>query len=411
MFNQTVAMKKIRSPNLFLIAGVLTLFIPFALLIGKAVPDFAMSFVVILFITHSVRTGDFSWTKKYWVLPLLLLWVYGCIRSVLISPHLENLVDALPWLRFVLFAVALEHWILRQQKWRDWLLYSCMYSIGFLAIDAIFQYITGVDIFGHAKIGSRLTASMNKMVVGITIAWMFLPALMGLVSKRKFIPAFIFGLLCVVAVLFSGERMALLLVLSSLLIASLLIKKLRKPAIIIMPIVALFLAGVLYLKPALYERQVASTVVVLNNFLGSPYGVIWSSAINITKDYPLFGVGLNNFREVCPDAKYGPEVAQSGYSRCGTHPHNIYLQWLVETGIVGLSGFMAAMFFVFKRLLSVCPQHRHDALFIALVLTFALRLWPLASSTSFFHAWFAIPLWLVIGWALAICHDPQTDHE
>jgi O-antigen ligase len=401
-------MKNKNSSTLLLVSAILTLFIPFALLIGKAVPDVAMSLIVILFMAHSVKVNDFSWAKKYWILPLLLLWAYGCIHSLFISPHYANFLNALPWVRFILFAAALEHWILREQKWRDWLLYSCVFAIGFLAIDAIFQYIVGVDIFGRPKVGFRLTAMLDKLIVGVTIAWLYLPAMLGLVNKQKFISAFIFGLLCIAAVALSGERMALILVLSSLLIVSLLIKKLRKPALVILPFVTLMLAGLLYFKPAIYERQVSSTVAVLNNFWSSPYGVIWNSAINITKDYPLFGVGSDNFRHVCPDAKYGSDnVKVVGYSRCSTHPHNFYLQWLAETGFVGLTGFVVAMLFIFRRLLILFPQHKHDAVYIGLIVTFASRLWPIATSTSFFHVWFAVPLWLVIGWALALCYDPQ----
>ena len=44
---------------------------------------------------------------------------------------------------------------------------------------------------------------------------------------------------------------------------------------------------------------------------------------------------------------------------------------------------------------------RRSLLFAGLVATMLMRLWPLAPTTSFFHNWSAIPLFLMIGWALS----------
>ena len=56
-------------------------------------------------------------------------------------------------------------------------------------------------------------------------------------------------------------------------------------------------------------------------------------------DKPLlvFGIGLNNFTEVCKSDKFVKTLKGIG---CVTHPHNFYLQWLVETGPIGLFLFI-----------------------------------------------------------------------
>ena len=64
------------------------------------------------------------------------------------------------------------------------------------------------------------------------------------------------------------------------------------------------------------------------------------------KDHPLHGIGLNNFTYLCKnDQRYKKLLKNIG---CVTHPHNFYLQWLVETGVFGLLLFLCYLFFIFK---------------------------------------------------------------
>jgi hypothetical protein len=54
---------------------------------------------------------------------------------------------------------------------------------------------------------------------------------------------------------------------------------------------------------------------------------------------------------------------------------------------------------------------RRNLLFAGLVATILMRLWPLAPTTSFFLSWSAIPLFLVIGWALSYLPEKRSGGE
>ncbi len=396
--------------SLISIAGFLAALVPVAVAIGNAAAEIVIALIVILFMTNSIRNNDWAWVKRDWVLALLALWLYGCVRSIFTDNPGKTMVDALPWIRFILFAIALESWILRHERWRNLLLKIGFFSISFLAADAILQYSTGSDLFGRPIFGdNRLTASYGKPIVGITIAWLFMPFLLGYIDNKKFIQAFGFGVLSLTAVLLSGERMALMFSLLSLIMVIFLVQRLRKVGAIVMLVFAVGIIGLMYAKPSLYDRQVKSTIKVISNVPDSPYGVIWRSAIDITKAHPIIGIGMGNFRVVCPDSQYGLDDAKGlGYSRCATHPHNIYLEWLTEGGLIAISGFILAMFFVSKRLIINLAANRNNYVFIGLFVTLAMRLWPIASTTSFFHGWSAIPFWLVLGWGLVYCRKPES---
>ena len=83
----------------------------------------------------------------------------------------------------------------------------------------------------------------------------------------------------------------------------------------------------------------------LKDFKNSPYGEIYNTAFQIWMDNKLTGIGLNNFTYLCEnDDRYKDKI--KNYN-CVSHPHNIYLQWLVETGIIGFFLFYLGLFLLF----------------------------------------------------------------
>jgi O-antigen ligase len=69
---------------------------------------------------------------------------------------------------------------------------------------------------------------------------------------------------------------------------------------------------------------------------------IWSVAVDIFKEYPLLGTGINTFEPAYESI--GKSFDPARYDLPVPHPHNIYLQFLYETGLIGFVIF-AAFFF------------------------------------------------------------------
>ena len=64
----------------------------------------------------------------------------------------------------------------------------------------------------------------------------------------------------------------------------------------------------------------------------SDYFMLYKSGIAVYKNYPIFGVGNKNYRvETCNDKN---DNNKYNYY-CLTHPHQIYIEFLAEHGIVG----------------------------------------------------------------------------
>ena len=132
----------------------------------------------------------------------------------------------------------------------------------------------------------------------------------------------------------------------------------------------------------------------------SARGDFWRSAWRMSIENPLFGVGPNMFRHECSNEKYA-----SGSFNCTTHPHNIHIQILAETGVVGyiiffipviylILYFFSGLFKLFKE--KTLKQDYQTCLMIS----FLISVFPFAPSGNFFHNWLCIIFFLPVGFYL-----------
>ena len=390
------------------IAEPLAVLSPLALIVGGQ--EFVMAGVALLFLARSWREQDFAWMRERWFAALLALWTYALARTILIQPTATGVLTGLQWIHFGIYAAALARWILPDPRARDRLLDATAIALTFLACDGLLQYVVGYDIVGRPVWANRLTGVFGKPYLGIEIAWLYLPALLGLWRRGRPRLAAAFGCLCAATVLLSGDRMGLIVFLASGLLAGLFTPALRKPLLIFVPVVGVLAGALLALSPTLYQRQVRSTLAVITHLDQSHYGLIFSTGVAIVRDHPLLGVGVHRYQAVCLDERYGPVlVGPDALPRCEGHPHNIALQWLAETGAIGLAGYVAFMALALAALWRGARANPANAVFHGLAAALALRFWPLSASTSFYSSWSAEPLFLVLGWALSYCAPLRRD--
>jgi O-antigen ligase len=383
---------------------------PIALVAG--LQEAAMTVVAVLFVLQSWRDRDFSWARQGWFAALFALWAYELVRTVVGHPTATGVLFALQWIHLPLYAAALAQWILPDERTRNRLLLATGAALSFYALDCLLQYFSGRDVIGRPAWDNRLTSVSPKPGVGIQIAWLMAAPVFGFWQSGYKVFAIFFGAVCLLAALLSGDRMGLLIVMATVVLIALIAPGLRKPLAIALPAAVVVLGGVLYLSPRLYHREIETTAHVIADLGSTHYGVIFGSALEIARDHPIFGVGMHNYEAVCLEAQYGPEkVGPDQLPRCPGHPHNFYLQWLAEGGLVGLSLFVAFVALSLRELVRWRSENRDNLIFYGLAASLALRFWPLTSGTSFFSSWSAAPLFLVLGWSLAYCAPRRETRE
>jgi O-antigen ligase len=293
----------------------------------------------------------------------------------------------------------------------------------FITFDTWWQFFSGSDIFGFIKSGNRLTGPFNKPHVGAWIAKLsLLPPLLlvlygGIKSKEhpSYLPIgfLLFLTFIIFSVFITGERMALLLTLASFIIiffGLILDKKITiKTAILICLLniggVVLF---VLYF-PEISERSLHSSIIKILNWKTSDYGYIWKTSYEVWMQSPFFGVGLHKYREACYSLADAGLISIKNIDPGALcfHPHNITLQLLSETGIIGFVLFYAM---VLSLGYSSLKQYILNKEWFFFSITFSILFscfLPIASNTSFFANKYGAIVWLLIGVMFSITRHHQ----
>jgi O-antigen ligase len=106
----------------------------------------------------------------------------------------------------------------------------------------------------------------------------------------------------------------------------------------------------------------ATAILSINNVgpfanLVSPYTVSlkdryyhWIAAVNMIREYPVFGVGIDSFGEYYRRFRVQEAIDARGTAAFGTNnAHNVFLQIGSTGGLVLLTAYLALIFFIFYR--------------------------------------------------------------
>lgn len=322
---------------------------PFAYLIGNFGQDLIISlFALFFFFVYKVKfffnLKNFLMTFFFFIFPVIIL-----ISSIFSLKPINSFEGSLFYLRFILSGFFLAYIFTIRNILLKILFFSCAFSISILILDSFYQYFSGANILNFVSPENyRLTSFFNdKMIVG-TYVFRILPIILIVFflfySSHKKVQIFVLllSLSSIIIVFLSGERTAFFLIslFFLLILISINFKFIYKLTILI--IISLILSITLMNSEKIKNRMVNQTFEQISgsNFfiLGSPeHQSHYMIGINMFKDRPIIGHGPKLFRHLCSDEKFKTEK-----NGCSTHPHNIPIQLLAETG---LSGFLFYIFF------------------------------------------------------------------
>lgn len=413
------------------LALCLLAFLPLAMFLGPGLTDVCLTGIGLLFLCHVWQQCDVTWHQHSWLRVAALLWIYLMIRSIWTDyPHMA-LERAVLFGRYLLFTLACQHWLLAKPSYRHWLWSGMMVAVVFAGVDTMIQYVYGVDLLGHPWwMVNRLTGPLGRPRVGLTMAWLGVPvAAFGLhvLLQNRSWDWRAMGWVClclgVLGVgLISGDRGGFLEMVCAFGLVFLASPILRRWLWVPLLAIPVLLGVLMWQGSEVFDRQILSTVQKIAHFSDSDYGVVYRGGWLTFLDHPLLGTGLKQYRYVCPKGhdltvkvyRSQPRHYKIDDFGCGHHPHNLYLEWLAESGLVGFGlffwiiGLWCRQFWQYGTLLS------KDPFLLGCLAVFLARLMPLLPSGSFHVVWSAVPLWLMAGVLLgAVQHSakPLGEHS
>ncbi len=128
---------------------------------------------------------------------------------------------------------------------------------------------------------------------------------------------------------------------------------------------------------------------------------IWETSLEIIRNHWINGIGPRGFRHVYP--QYSTE--DNYFHNTGTtHPHQLLLEVVAETGILGLIGLLGFIYIFYKNFLANTLSHKaYPAVLCVLIIMF-----PLSSSLAFYGSyWSSVVWWFLVYAFLSVADDSQ----
>ncbi len=265
---------------------------------------------------------------------------------------------------------------------------------------------------------------MDRLVLGsFLVRLLFLSITLYLITHLKFNKynlIYYFSIIIICAgILVSGERTSFGLLIMSCLIFLVIFRFNFKFSL------SILLSGILILIIAVFDKNIRYRIFIeplhqsnlisqeiLKNYEDVKEGYVhedskpllfskehsahYLTAYKIFLDNMSIGVGPKMFRQKCSDIKY-----KSGTDSCTTHPHNLLLQVLSETGLIGLFFYLVMFFYVcfniLKKILKFNHSNKNDYMLAGCLICMLANLFPLIPSGNLFNNWLSIIFYLPFG--------------
>ena len=407
------------------ISKYLVIFFPLFLISGPFFTDFSGTIIGIftmLFIFLK-KKNEYIHNKYFYF--FIIIFFYINLSSLFAEFPLVSLKSSVSYLRLILFIFAISFLVNYFQDLPIKIYQIYFLSLFLLLIDSLLIMNFNLNIFGQQVDGSssRIKSLFGDEEIMGSFISRTLPLIIGLSyyftnkNNTKFNLFLIF--IASFLILISGERTALGNFLIFLFFYIMLERKLIIRILFLLTIIFLI---VLSTKKESIERNFNHTInqstIESNKIIvfSLRHTLHYFTAYEIFKDFPYLGSGIKSFRELCSKAEY-VEKLNKFYKKnmsdsrltdgCNTHPHNIYMQFLSEIGIIGFLLFLSIFIFITYNIYVLLRKsflnnvsRRDKSIYFILVAIF-ISMFPFLPSGNYFNNWFIFINYFPIGFYLA----------
>jgi O-antigen ligase len=385
----------------------LLLILPISLLISTGVAEISVIIICLIFLFKIINGKKWKIFDNKLFYLLFVLWLYLIINFLISGNYqLENFsFRGLSFIKYIIFIFAFIYFI--KNKINRLLSFWSIILI-IVLIDIYFEFFFGYNLIGIKSYDNTRIASFlgNELKIGhfllgfslLCFGFFFEKIANNSINLKLF--GFIILLSIIIASFLTGERSNFLKTLfCSLIILFFLEQKFLKYKIIFIISLIIIILTTFKFSPNLNIRfygQIISNITkkgIIETIKETQHGAHYYTAIEIFKKNIFFGIGNKNFRIECSKTDYyNPNYLRSDV-RCSTHPHQIYLEFLSEHGLVGSFILLSTIFYITIGNIKVFLKKRntvHLASIIFIISTFI----PIIPSGSFFVSFDATIFWL-----------------
>ena len=298
-----------------------------------------------------------------------------------------------------------------------------------LSLDIFLQHLTGYDIFGFEPHSGRFNGFFeHEAIAGSYLQKFLILSLLAifLSNIRKIVKVILITFTLSIigsGTLLSFDRMPFLILIFSIILITIFLKKFRIIFIFnLLIIISLFFYFIInfenvrnryeYLRSDINFQKIFNMSLIKKNlnipskndqnevylskqplFYGD-YSKLFKAAYHVSLQNNFIGSGYKSFVFECTKLK------KENIS-CNNHPHNIYLEVLVNTGILGLFIFIIILLLTLSKLIKLLFQDyinkKKNIILILFLVFFIAELIPIRSFGSIFTTFNGSIFWFFFG--------------
>ena len=397
-------MKKIISNKKLLINFIFYLFIPL-LITGPLLPEILLILFLGLIFFNNLTNYAQELSKNYHFKYFLIFFLYLISISFFSVDKFLSFKSILFYFRFGLFYISIILFFkyFFNRNYSKLFLYLICFLFCFILIDSYIQYSSGVSIFGKQLIHKSRASSFfgNELILGsyaLRLGLIVLSLIYLVNQKNLVIFSNFFWLVILLLIVLSGEKNSLGLYFIAASLFCIFGKfNIRKKFILFISVISIIL--ICFKVFPSFENRVVNELIKNSNhgkyIFSAVHDSHYRTALKMFEKNLFFGVGPKQFRVRCNDREY----MYNKWS-CSTHPHNMYLQLLAETGIFG---FLFVLFFfltVSIRIVKIYLHEKNNNFFnfkLVSAISVFINFFPLSTSGNIFNNWVSFVYFLSIG--------------
>ena len=378
----------------------LLIFFPIFLILG----NFFINFFYLVFTFLAI--SNFKESQKFYksyVFYLLIFFLIYLLINLFFSINLTNSFPRIiKFILIIFFIKEFQNLIQNKDLSFEKILFYWTLVFFIVSFDIVFEFIIGFNILGFYTLMPGRIASFfgDELVVGGFYHFISLLVLAFFIN-RKFSNSIILILsISIILISFAiGERANFIkLFLSLSLFLFFIIKTSFFKKVGISLIILILLSIVVLTNENIKYRYYNQIKVIyssdgLNKFFKeSQYGAHQNVAYRIFKNNLFFGVGLKNFREESKKGIYKNDKYKQTDVRQATHPHQIHLELLSETGLLGYLAFFVLILYSIYYSINNYLMNKNIYQLASILFVFS-NLIPLIPSGSIFSTFYGGIFW------------------
>jgi O-antigen ligase len=404
--------KKIDITNIFLIS-----ILPLSLVSRSLLINVLTILITIIFLITIIREKKlFFFHDKIFYL-LCFFWL-SLIINLFFSIDLKmSTPRVLGFCKFIILVFAIKYYcLLQNSKYKKFIFKIWFFTFLIVSFDLLFEFIFGFNTLGYKSPWyGRLSGFLNEeLKIGYYYSAFILFSLTYIYYNHKnylllFLCSFIFIFISFII----GERANFIKAFLMFIIFYFILDKkffIKKMFFFLIFCIVIIFTGLKNdgIKNRFWDqflKPIINTLSVQEYVNRTTYGAHYDTAIKIFYNYPLFGSGIKTFRNESSNNIYNSYDPSIDLRRWATHPHQIHLEFLSETGIFGYLSFL--IFFLCTIGISLKHYVASKNLYqLSAILFTSITLLPILPSGSFFTTYGATIFW--INFAIMIAHNDKN---